>query len=467
MSTPGTYIKITYIGCLLIFLSLHGIAQDSEKPTGKGSKEAPFQITKPNHLYWMSQTTSSWDKHFVQTEDIDASPTKEWSNGKGFSPIGDTIINFNGNYNGKGHVIDKLYINRPSQHGVGLFGNISGSQARVESLGVTNLNITGKMKVAGLVGEVKDAVITKCFTTGIVTDSSCAGGLVGENLSAEISDCYSKVNVNTKTGAAGGFVGINAGDISNCYSTGKVSGAYDIGGFAGQENNEGTINGCFWDTESSGVVLGSGGTGLAPKEMRKNRTYLKEGWDFVFETTNGTDDIWSRYRGINEGYPLLSWQSPFPVKSSLPDIIGEGAVDISDYPTALDIDGDTITAKTDDPLKYTEEGTYNVTWIYKSASNKVTKQNQQIIVKVPSKTKPVSDVSVFVYPNPLGNRLHIESGRQGIDKITISDRFGDTKIEKKNLKSNEVIDVSSLETGLYTVSIETNKEHFSWKVFKK
>lgn len=458
--------KLCFCYFLLLF-SVQGVSQEVIKPAGSGTEESPYQIQSLNNLLWLTENSSSWNKHFIQLEDINASKTRDLNQGKGISPIGGSDVSFSGIYHGKGHVINELYINRPSQEGVGLFGNIKGNKTRIENLGLTNINFTGKMKTGGLAGIVSGASIEECFTTGNITDSVCAGGLVGVNSAADISDCYSMVSVNTETGTAGGFVGINAGKIINCYSTGKVSGAYDIGGFVGTEENRGTISGCLWDSESSGILIGSGARGLSTNEMQKNRTYLNNGWDFVFESTNGTDDIWTRYKDVNNGYPLLTWQRPFPVKSTLPDIVGEGTVNVTDRPTALDIKGDTIFASTTDPLKYTEEGTFTITWIYKSVNNKVNKQKQQIIVKAPSKRKPVSDVSVFVYPNPLGNRLHIESGNQGIDKITISDRFGKTKIEKNNLKSKDVVDVSKLETGLYTVRIETNKESFSWKVFKK
>jgi hypothetical protein len=446
---------------------MKGFSQDAVKPAGNGTEEHPYEIQSINHLYWVAENSNSWNKHFIQLEDINASVTSEWHAGKGFSPIGDSVTFFSGVYNGNGHEIDKLYINRPSQKGVGFFGFIKGSQARVENLGLTDIDITGNIKTAGLAGEVKGATIRKCYVTGNVTDNSSAGGIIGVNLYAEVSDCYSKVDVYTKTGTAGGFVGINAGEITHCYSTGNVSGAYDIGGFAGKEKNESTIDDCFWDKEASGIVISSGGTGLSSSEMRKNRTYLSSNWDFVFETTNGTDDIWVRYKGINDGYPLLSWQNPFPVKSSLPDIVGEGMVNITKYPTALTISGDTITATTDDPLEYTEEGSHTITWVYQNANDKITKQEQQVVIRAPSKDTVTSDVSVFIYPNPLGNRLHIESGNQGIDKLTISDRFGTTKMEKNNLKSKEVIDVSMLETGLYTIQVKMNDDVFSWKVFKK
>jgi len=40
--------------------------------------------------------------------------------------------------------------------------------------------------------------------------------------------------------------------------------------------------------------------------MHTASTFLEDGWDFIDETTNGTEDIWR----IDEGqdYPRLSWE---------------------------------------------------------------------------------------------------------------------------------------------------------------
>ena len=76
---------------------------------GDGSEENPFQIDTLAHLKWLSFTESVWNqnKHFIQTSDINASDTKNWANGYGFSPIGMVNINkvFNGEYDGKGNTI--------------------------------------------------------------------------------------------------------------------------------------------------------------------------------------------------------------------------------------------------------------------------------------------------------------------------------------------------------------------------
>ena len=74
----------------------------------------------------------------------------------------------------------------------------------------------------------------------------------------------------------------------------------------------------FWDTQTSGKITSSGGTGLTTEEMQTASTFLDAGWDFMGETDNGTEDI----RGIVEGrdYLRLMWEhwaySPGPPDGS-------------------------------------------------------------------------------------------------------------------------------------------------------
>ena len=49
-----------------------------------------------------------------------------------------------------------------------------------------------------------------------------------------------------------------------------------------------------------------GGTSKTTAEMQTASTFLDAGWDFVDETTNGTEDIWWILEGKN--YPRLWWE---------------------------------------------------------------------------------------------------------------------------------------------------------------
>jgi hypothetical protein len=68
------------------------------------------------------------------------------------------------------------------------------------------------------------------------------------------------------------------------------------------------VTNSFWDIETSGQTSSAGGTGKTTAEMQTASTFLEAGWDFVDETANGTEDIWSICEGTN--YPRLVWQIP-------------------------------------------------------------------------------------------------------------------------------------------------------------
>ena len=46
--------------------------------------------------------------------------------------------------------------------------------------------------------------------------------------------------------------------------------------------------------------------GETTTNMKMADTFINEGWDFVGETANGTEDIWKICEGTN--YPSLTWQ---------------------------------------------------------------------------------------------------------------------------------------------------------------
>ena len=207
-----------------------------------------------------------------------ASPTA--NGGQGWQPIGMTEASFRGIFNGQGHEIRDLFINRPDQEGVGLFDEL-GITGRIMSIGVVKANVTGFSLVGGLVG-INWGNVTGCYVTGSVsgTGTSGVGGLVGENI----------FNVN------------------NCYSTAIVSGSEEVGGLVGR-NYEGTVSNSFWDIQTSGQTTSVGGTGKTTAEMKNIATFSGAGWDIIAVANPGERNpsyIWNIVNGVT--YPFLSWQ---------------------------------------------------------------------------------------------------------------------------------------------------------------
>ena len=93
------------------------------------------------------------------------------------------------------------------------------------------------------------------------------GGLAGFNVgaAAQIDQCYSAVTVSGTTTDVGGFVGgnVNGASIADCYCTGDVSGAWNVGGFAGINHESGdpaaTIDNCYASGSVTSSSLHAGG----------------------------------------------------------------------------------------------------------------------------------------------------------------------------------------------------------------
>ncbi|MDO8318652.1 filamentous hemagglutinin N-terminal domain-containing protein, partial [Rhodoferax sp.] len=193
--------------------------------------------------------------------DIDASATATWNSDlaatptyAGFAPISP----FTGKFDGQGHVINNLTINRPGSNNIGLFGGIAAG-AVVSNVGLNSVNITGNSLVAGLAGW-NDGEISNAFVTGTVTGfTSVAGLAVGNNHAGSLSNSYSSGSV-TGNQNVGGLAGVNdssGGNVSNSYSTASVTGNLNVGGLVGQAYNAGNgVGGAITNAYSTGAVTG-------------------------------------------------------------------------------------------------------------------------------------------------------------------------------------------------------------------
>jgi hypothetical protein len=198
----------------------------------------------------------------------------------------------------------------------GLAGSNSGTISNSFATGIAS---AGESEVGGLVG-YNMGEIFNCFATGGVTAPlGAVGGLIGWNedngvVPNVVSNCYSTGSASCSTcmgGSAGGLVGINYGLISECYSIGDVSGVpgepSSAGGLVGAGFG-GVCEASFWDVETSGQTNSEGGTGRTTAQMQKLSTFSSAGWDFVEESTNGTEDIW-RLCPDGVDYPRFVWQN--------------------------------------------------------------------------------------------------------------------------------------------------------------
>lgn len=297
---------LSIVICVACILTLSGmaLAQTATAPlAGDGSEGSPYQIATLENLYWIAADSAKWDKHYIQTADIDASATSEWNGGEGWTPIGtDDNNTFTGTYDGGGYIIDGLFINRATGS-QGLFGTM-GSGSQIKNLGVANVNITSSVYTGGLVGYNASGIVQNCYAFGVVSGDSIVGGLVGINASGTVTNCYACVTVSLSLNfdaPVGGLVGINyLGTVSNCYAFGVVSGGSWVGGLVGAADPDSTVSNSFYDAETTNQSDTGKGEPKTTEQMQTISTFTDAGWDFV--------DIWNIDEGFNQGYPYLRWQ---------------------------------------------------------------------------------------------------------------------------------------------------------------
>ena len=197
-------------------------------------------ITNVNELQAMENDLAS-DYWFAN--DIPAAATVGWNAGKGFIPVGQGVPYFTGSLDSRGHVISDLFINRPAEDYVGLFGKLH-TGAVLTDVALTNVDITGDNFVGALAGYDwgTNTTISNCYSTGSVTGiDGSVGGLIGYEGSSDlfISNSYSMATITAGAGGSyvGGFIGQigGSGIINNCYATGNItSGGFRLGGFVGE-----------------------------------------------------------------------------------------------------------------------------------------------------------------------------------------------------------------------------------------
>ncbi|HJJ41718.1 MAG TPA: InlB B-repeat-containing protein [Methanocorpusculum sp.] len=250
-----------------------------------------FTIRSPCGLAWAAKDINS-NKNRTCTFELGSDINLA---GYDWVPIGnDGEHKFLGTFDGKGHTISNLKIDNSTGDYQGLFGVVGyiqsdvGHHANITNVTLTNVSITGKIYVGGLVGLYSNlgsnCYITNCSVTGKVSGNSRIGGLIGyaelrnpgtttisnsyasgvsingigsgkdysgyggligymllsNNTSTNITNCYAEnadVNGISSVGGLIGYMQLNTNQssttISNCYASGKVNGSSYVGGLIG------------------------------------------------------------------------------------------------------------------------------------------------------------------------------------------------------------------------------------------
>ncbi len=200
-----------------------------------------------------------------------------------YIPEPTAVSTFTGTFDGQGHTIRNLYVNRTlgftnpystgAGNNAGLFDTI-GSGGTVRDVGIVNSQFITSTGYAGSIaglnwsgGVIERSYATRgagTFDNNVVSDH-VGGGLVGYNDGGLVSQSYASVNVygvgQSMTdyqfyATLGGLVGQNGGTIENAYATGRVLGNGIIGGLVGA--NWGTIRNTYAAGELGKAYSGYG-----------------------------------------------------------------------------------------------------------------------------------------------------------------------------------------------------------------
>lgn len=250
--------KYVYSGLnsLITIDDIEGLVRLSKSVNGGDGKSGlMFHLTKNLDFLNSSSYTDANDVSFGDiNENGTIEPIKvELTTGKGFKPIGKFDSEFMGGFYGRNKIISNLYINRPDEDDVGLFGSIK--SGFVNSIVINGGNVNGKNRVGLGVGSLfLGAVAEDIETTGYVNNTGHSlGGVVGFTNGSEVANCLSSANIKGVTTTESGFGGIIGSlrlgsTIKNSTFDGTVeSDSINTGGIVGFADasiiNKSTFNG--------------------------------------------------------------------------------------------------------------------------------------------------------------------------------------------------------------------------------
>ena len=221
----------------------------------------------------MSRAAKIQGGEFVLGADIDLS---SYSAGEGFIPIAAGInssADFKCEFNGNGHTISNLYINRPDTDNVGLFSIM----CDVKNLCLTNVDVIGGKYTGALMGYAfsNSPEISNCYiASGSVKGTTGVGGLVGRfsDIDGNILNCYSDAEVSGETKAGGllGEIYLPNGSVINSFSHGNVTASSDYaGGLIGYTERV-SLENCYAEGNITGKRFVGGVVGYAMELIAVN-----------------------------------------------------------------------------------------------------------------------------------------------------------------------------------------------------
>ena len=276
-----------------------GKSESSASPFagGVGTPEAPYRIATAGQL---AKIKDYRDKSFILISDIDLSSYGNWDPIGTFNmeiddpekgEVAKSSLAFVGRFDGNGHTISNLTVNRPDTFCVGLFGFVVGNAAfpSIRNLTVSNADVKGACMVGGVVGAINGR-IADIELTGVNKVEGyrigAVGGMVGMGYGA-IENCTANASV-TSNGKGMQGIGLICGGgkwltVRACTAAGNVTakgfGAFSVGGLVGCIQESTIMENCAVkatiDASAEKSFMVGGLTGHAGNYDRSNPTLIR------------------------------------------------------------------------------------------------------------------------------------------------------------------------------------------------
>ncbi len=211
---------------------------------------------------------------YVLTADIDLAGA-EWTPIGAYAPSGESAEEqeipaaetaFTGSFDGQGHTISNLVIDRPEAWAQGLFGCIA--NARVGNFTLENASVDAQLMASDVVGyaycsTVSNVTLVNGRVTahaGEMSAEGMYGGIVGAGMGSMIENCTAQADIAIPDGTANAGIvggGLEMTSVVGCAATGTVTAGNDCYGLGG-------VSGCgfaaeqFTDCTAENVAITAG-----------------------------------------------------------------------------------------------------------------------------------------------------------------------------------------------------------------
>ena len=254
--------------------------------SGEGTEDSPFIVGSEASLRRIGDDWDSGSVYLLTVNITLAPPADGESN---WMPID----YFYGTFDGNGNSISGIIINEPDDFNLGMFREISYG-GFVKNLTLTGININGSSNVGAVTGR-NNGTVENISASGSIAGVSTVGGLIGYNENELLSSIFTGT-VTGEQDFIGGLAGVNVyGRIENSYSAGSVTGAWSVGGLAGQ--NGALIQNCYSTSSISGEDYIGGLVGYSYGDIFNSfalsPSITRTGEDF---------DTFGRVSGTNDGF---------------------------------------------------------------------------------------------------------------------------------------------------------------------